>query len=292
MPVDLRPATVDTRDASPSLPAAPAGYSGYRSGMMGLWDLRQLISIMVRRDLLGRYRGSMMGAFWTVINPVGHLLLYTFVFSIILKVRFGTDASTSNFALYLMAGLLPWGALSESLLRATTAILEQPNLVKRVVFPLEILPFVCVISSFLSELVSVAVLVVASSIYTHTVHWTLVFLPLIMLSQLAFTAGVSWLLASLGVYIQDIRHVISLALSVWMYATPIVYPASAFPAKLHFLTWVNPIAGIVTDYRRILLEGLPPVWTSYAYYTAVALTVWCIGYWFFHKTKRSFADVM
>jgi len=289
MAVDLQQ---ETASAVGEKPQATALSHAQRPGVIGLYDLRQLIAIMVRRDLLGRYRGSMMGAFWTIINPVGHLLLYTFVFSIILKVRFGADAGTGNFAIYLMAGLLPWGSLSESLLRSTTVVLEQPNLVKRVVFPLEILPFVCVISSFMSELVSLAVLTIAASLYLHTVQWTLVFLPLVMLSQLALASGLSWILSSLGVYLQDIRHMISLALSVWMYGTPIVYPASAFPPNLQFLAWVNPVAGIVTDYRRILLEGMPPNWPAYAYYTAVALVVWCAGYWFFMKTKRSFADVM
>lgn len=263
-----------------------------KAGMIGLWQLRPLIELMVRRDLQGRFRGSVMGAFWSVINPLGHMLLYTFVFSIILKVRLGTDASTGSFAMFLMAGLLPWQSLSESCLRATTTILENPNLVKRVVFPLEILPLVSVLSSMVTEIIGLAVLTVIACISIHTVHWTLIYLPLILFSQFLFVGGIAWLLSSMGVFLQDIRHAISLFLSVWMYSTPIVYPATQLPESLRFLIWINPMAGLIGDFRRTILEGLPPDWTSYFSYTSVALVLWFAGYYFFYKIKKSFADVM
>jgi lipopolysaccharide transport system permease protein len=279
-----------TTTHSPPLPAAFTPNN--RKNMLDLWSLRHLIGVMVRRDLLGQYKGSVMGFFWTIINPLGHLLLYTFVFSVILRVRFGHDASTGNFALYLMAGLLPWGALAESLNRATSSIIEQPNLVKRVVFPLEILPLSVVVSSIISESVGITMLALVAAVLGYPPHASLIFLPLIMLSQFLFLGGLSWLLGSLGVYLRDLRHVMSLALSVWMYGTPIVYPAAAFPAKLQFMLWLNPMAGIVTDYRRVLLEGLMPNWPMFATYTSLGVVIWFVGYYFFSKTKRSFADVM
>lgn len=261
-------------------------------GMLGLWRLRHLTAIMVRRDLLGRYKGSMMGFFWTIINPLGHLLLYTFVFSIILRVKFNNDPSTGSFALYLMTGLLPWTALSESLSRATSCVLEQENLVKRVVFPLEVLPFAVAISSMISQCVGLVLLIGMSTILTGTIHPTILYLPLIMLSQMILIAGINWFLASLGVYLQDLKHVMSLATSIWMYATPVVYPISQFPPKLQWLLWVNPMAGIVTDYRRIMLQGIQPDWNMYAAYTSIAVIIWFGGYYFFSKIKRSFADVV
>jgi lipopolysaccharide transport system permease protein len=257
-----------------------------------LWNLRQLIQVMVRRDLAGRFRGSVMGVFWTVINPLGHLILYTFLFSIVLKVRLGTDASVGNFAFYLMAGLLPWQALSEALLRATSVIHENENLVKRVVFPLEILPFVVVLSSMVSAIVAILLLAGAASIFLPTSHLSLVFLPLVIASQLLVVGGIAWWVASISVFLQDIKHSISLALSVWMYATPIVYPASMLPKKLHFMLWVNPMAGIVGDYRRVILQGLPPEWGHFAVYTTFGIVLWFSGYYFFVHTKKSFADVM
>lgn len=277
-------------------PTAVGSYTNtieqHPEGIMALWSLRPLIAIMVKRDLFGRFRGSLMGALWPIINPVGHLLLYTFVFSIILKVRLGTSASTGNFVLFLMAGLLPWGALAEALSRATGCIPENPNLVKRVVFPLEILPLVVVLSALASELVALVPLILAVCIYLHSIPATLVFLPLIILSQTLFVLGISWILASLGVFIQDIKHAISLTLSVWMYATPIVYPEKYIPKSLHFLVWLNPMAGIVGDYRRVLLQGLPPNWATFACYTILALCLSIGGFYFFDKTKRSFADVI
>lgn len=283
--------TSRVEQASPVAPS-PREEPRFCFGLSRLWELRQLISIMVRRDFFGRYRGSLLGMLWPVINPLGHLALYTFVFCIILKVRFGTDASTSNFALYLMTGMLPWGALAESLARSTTCILEVPNLVKRVVFPLEILPFVLVMSALLTEFLAMSVLIPLACLYQQMLPWTLVFLPLIALSKMIMLCGMTWILASLGVFVRDVRHMISLLLSVWMYLTPIVYPQSAVPANLQFIVWLNPMAGLINDYRRVILEGLPPDWTAYCLYTTFAVAVWWLGFNFFFRTKRSFADVM
>lgn len=257
-----------------------------------LWNHRTLVRMMVSRDFKGRYRGSLLGALWPLIHPVGHLLLYTFVFCVILKVRFGTDASTSNFALYLMSGLLAWGAISESIARSTTCILEVPNLVKRVVFPLEVLPIVVALSSAATQVGGMLILIACAIVYQGAVHQSLLFIPVIAFSQLLFTTGLCWLLASLGVYIRDMRHLITLGLSAWMYMTPIVYPASALPENLKFLIWINPVAGIVTDYRRVILEGRAPDFAMYTFYTAIAVAFFFSGYYFFVKTKRSFADVM
>lgn len=262
------------------------------SGLSELWIQRHLLTLMVKRDCLGRYKGSLLGLLWPLINPFGHLLLYTFLFCIVLKVKLGTSASTSNFALYLMAGLLPWGAFAEALARSSTVILEHPNLVKRVVFPLQILPLVTVLSALFTEAIAFTILLTGVLIYNHGLPASLIFLPLIVISQFLLTAGISWFVASLSVYIRDIRHLMALSLSAWMYGTPIVYPATALPEQIQFILWVNPMAGIVLDYRRVVLDGLPPDWPHYGVYTAVALIVCLIGFKFFEATKKSFADVM
>jgi lipopolysaccharide transport system permease protein len=270
----------------------PYEYRPLRPGMLGLWSMRHLIAVMVKRDMLGRYKGSVIGFFWTIINPIGHLLLYTFVFSIILKVSFNGNSSTANFAAYLMTGILPWTFLSDSITRAVTCITEQPNLVKRVVFPLEVLPLAVSISSVVSLLLGLSILIAIIGCSTGTFHWTLCFLPILIGSQFLFISGVSWLLASFGVYIQDLRHMLTLGLSIWMYLTPIVYPSSAFPPELQWLPWVNPAAGVIEDYRRVILQGMQPDWPMFAVYTAVGAITWCVGYYFFNKMKRSFADVV
>jgi lipopolysaccharide transport system permease protein len=257
-----------------------------------LWDRRHLIGLMVHRDFIGRYRGSLLGAFWPVINPIGHLLLYTYLFCVILKVRFSSDASTANFALYLMAGLLPWGCLSESLSRSTTVVLESPNLVKRVVFPLQILPLVLVVSSLLSEMVALVILFVFAAISTGHLHATVLYLPLVLGAQVLFTAGLSWILAAIGVFVRDFKHIMALALSAWMYTTPIVYPASSMPAGLKWVLWINPMAGIVSDYRHILLEGKSPDWPMFGVYATISIVICLSGYAFFKRTKKTFADVI
>lgn len=295
MPVDLQS---QAKDQLQERTKTPKGKSSNLSPLvetkMGdLWHFRELTWLMVKRDLMGRYRGSLLGSFWPLINPAGHLLLYTFLFSIVLKVKFGNNASTSNFAVYMMTGLIPWGAFAESIAKSTTIILENPNLVKRVVFPLEILPLVGVISSYLSQMLALAILFVAATMYLGTIHPTILFLPLVSASLILLSAGISWFLASFGVYVRDTKHFISLALSAWMYATPIVYPASALPPQFKWLlATFNPMYGIVNDFRRIMLEGLPPDWNAYALYTSIAVACWFGGYYFFSKTKKSFIDIM
>lgn len=264
----------------------------FKPGMLGLWSMRHLISVMVKRDMLGRYKGSVVGLFWTIINPIGHLLLYTFVFSIVLKVSFNGNASTSNFAAYLMTGILPWTFLSDSLGRAVASITEQPNLVKRVVFPLEVLPLAVSISSLASLTLGLSILILIICLTSHTLPWTLCFVPVLMASQFLFITGLCWLSASLGVYLPDLKHMLTLGLSIWMYLTPIVYPSTAFPKNLQFLTWINPCAGVIEDYRRVILQGVMPHWQMFAVYTAIGALTWVAGYYFFRKTKRSFADVV
>jgi len=273
-------------------PAQPPGPFAARTGFRSLWSNRHLLALMVKRDCIGKYKGSLLGMLWPLINPLGHLLLYTFLFCVVLKVRLGGNGSMSNFALYLMAGLLPWGAFSEAISRSSTIILENPNLVKRVVFPLQILPPIAVISALVTEAMAFVILLAGVLIFQHYLPVTVIYLPLILISQVLLTAGISWFVGSLSVYIRDISHVMALLLSAWMYATPIVYPASALPKKIDFILWINPMAGIVMDYRRVMLEGLAPDWAHYASYTAIAFVVCIIGFKFFQGTQKSFADVM
>lgn len=261
-------------------------------GLAGLYQNRNLLALMVKRDCLGKYKGSLLGLLWPLINPLGHLILYTFLFCIVLKVRLGSDSSTGNFALYLMAGLLPWGAFAEAIARSGSIILEHPNLVKRVVFPLQILPLISVLSALVTEAFAFTILLAGVLLAKHSLPATLLYIPVIALSQILLTAGLTWFIASLSVYIRDIRHIMALGLSAWMYATPIVYPASALPKQADLLLWINPMAGIVLDYRRVTLDGLAPDWAHYAVYTTMALVVFGLGLKFFEATKKSFADVM
>lgn len=262
------------------------------SGFLNLWNLRHLIALMVQRDFTGRYRGSLLGALWPLLNPLGHMVLYTFLFSVILQVRFGKNAGTGDFALYLMSGFLPWTAMAESIACSTTKVLELPNLVKRCVFPLEALPLIVTISSFLSGSIAIMLLVVFTSVTSHGLHPTVALIPLIFIPHFLFTCGLSWLFGSLGVFVRDCRHFIALALSAWMYMTPILYPPERMPEHLKFLLWINPMAGIITDYRHIIIEGQLPNWGWFAGYSVISVLVCFAGFHFFYKTKHAFADIV
>lgn len=261
--------------------------------VLGIFSHRKIISILVKRDITSRYKGSLLGKLWPLVHPMGQLLIYTFVFSIVLKIKFGATAGTSSFAVYFMTGLIAWSIFSESVSRAPTVILDNPNLVTKVVFPTEILPLNNVFSAFCTQALAFSVLFLASIFYLGgQVHATLLLLPLLALPLFLFSSGVSWFLASLGVYLRDTRHMVSLALQAGMYATPILYPSTSVPEQYRWVLVINPLSGIVDDFRRILLEGVMPVWSNYCLYTAISAAVCLFGLTFFLKTKKSFADVM
>lgn len=262
--------------------------------MLGIFNYRQILSLLVCRDISSRHKGSLLGRLWPLIHPLGQLIIYTFVFSIVLKIKFGDHGGTSDFAMYFMAGLIPWSIFSESVSRSTTVILENPNLVTKVIFPTEILPLVHVFSSVCTQFLATVVLFVCTVFYlpSHMLHPTVLLLPLLALPLICISAGISWFLASLGVYLRDTKHIVSLALQAGMYATPILYPSSKVPVLYRWVLIANPLAGIVDDFRRILLDGQMPDWSGFVRYALVSLITCVAGLYFFLKTKKSFSDVM
>lgn len=262
--------------------------------MLSIFQHRAILSLLVSRDISSRYKGSLLGRLWPLIHPLGQLIIYTFVFSIVLKIRFSGHSGTGSFAIYLFAGLIPWAVFSESVSRAATVILENPNLVTKVVFPTEILPLVNVFSSLCTQFLATVVLFVCTIFYLpgHMLYPTVFLLPLLAVPLILLCSGVSWILASLGVYARDTKHIVSLVLQAGMYATPILYPSSSVPPNYRWVILVNPVAGMVDDFRRILLDGQMPDWSAFAGYTLFSIIAFIAGLWFFLKTKRSFADVM
>lgn len=261
-------------------------------GFLGLWEHRTLISKFVWRDFEGRFKGSLLGAVWPLLNPLGHLFLYTFLFSIVLQVKFGGSASTSNFALYLMTAYIPWTAMGEALSSATTRVLEVPNLVKRVVFPLEILPLVLPISSFINAIIGLILICIFALFQLGKIQMTTLLVPMVLIPHFLLTAGLCWFASSIGVFIRDCKHFMALALAVGMYMTPIVYPAERLPENLRWLLWINPVSGMITDYRKLMLEGTLPEIIPYLTYTGLSILICALGFHFFFKTKNSFADVV
>jgi lipopolysaccharide transport system permease protein len=260
-----------------------------------LWELPgrfELIMSLARRELVARYKGSVLGIVWAVVTPVVTIAIFTFIFAGIFKARFGARSTPWDYALYLFCGLLPWTMFQETVQQSSTTIITHANLVKRVVFPLETLPVAQTLSSLGNQIFGMLALIVATAILNHEVHPTILWLPALLIPQLIFTLGAAWLVASLGVFLRDIAQGITLVLMAWMYLTPIIYPESIVPERYRPFINANPFTALVRSYRRIFLEGAAPDWPSLAYFTLVAVVLFVFGYWWFAKTRRNFADVI
>jgi homopolymeric O-antigen transport system permease protein len=251
-----------------------------------------LIRSMVRRDLTSRYKGSIMGLAWAFITPAVMIVIYTLIFQGIFNLKFGAQEGYLSYGIHLFCGLLPWMAFSDGIQRSTTSLIENVNLVKRVVFPIEALPVNVALSALVNQLIGTIILIVAALIVEKTVRPTILLLPLLIAPQLLATIGLGWLMASLGVFIRDMPQFIQLAMSVWVYLTPIYYPENMIPERFGWVVNLNPMAPLIRSYRRILLEGRLPDWRGLMITLVFALVCFIFGYWWFERTKKSFADVL
>ncbi|MFZ4729735.1 MAG: ABC transporter permease, partial [Pseudanabaena sp.] len=210
------------------------------------WNKLDLLRTLVRRDLEARYKGSILGNLWPLVNQLSQLLIYTYVFAIVLKVKISLHGIPDNnftFGLWLFAGLLPWVSFTGGLTQASNSVTTQPNLVKKVVFPLALLPLVPVLSAFIESAFGLMALIFFVALTTHTLHITLALLPLVWLTQLLLTSGLGYLTAGLAVFLRDIPQTLGVILNIWFYMTPIIYPASAIPENFRgWVFWLNPIA--------------------------------------------------
>ncbi|MGI8839088.1 MAG: ABC transporter permease [Pyrinomonadaceae bacterium] len=252
----------------------------------------ELIMSLARRDLVARYKGSVLGVVWALLTPIVMIAIFTFLFAEVFGARFGARGSSWDYALYLFCGLLPWTMFQETVQRAATTIVEHANLVKRVVFPLETLPVAQAFSALGNQLFGTAALLLATIMIQRQLHATVLWLPVLVVPQLVATLGAAWLVASLGVFLRDMAQGITLVLMAWMYLTPIIYPESIVPVRYRPFINANPFTPLVRSYRRIFLEGAAPDWPGLAYFTAFALVLFVFGYWWFAKTRRNFADVI
>jgi lipopolysaccharide transport system permease protein len=271
---------------------ASARIPWWRAAMALVGEHRGLIRSMVRRELMGRYKGTFMGLAWSLVTPAVMILIFTIIFSGIFNARFDAEGGHFSFAVYLFCGLLPWVAFSEGVQRATSALTEHVNLVKRVVFPIEALPVNVALAALAQQLLGTTVLLVAVLVLERTLHATVLLLPVLVVPQLLATIGLGWLMASLGVFIRDMPQFNQLLLTAWLYLTPIFYPEHLIPPRYQWLVSANPMAPLIRSYRRILLEGRMPDWRGLGLTLACALVCFVFGYWWFERTKKAFADVL
>lgn len=290
MPVVVAPiSTVRADDKRPLLVHLNPG------GMArGLWSSRELIVQFAHREVTGRYRGSALGLLWTLAQPLLMLVVYTFVFAVVFEARWPRNDSdgTAAFGLTLFTGLVLFQVFSQGVSRAPRLIVEHPNYVKKVVFPLETLPVAALGSALFSAGVSLLVLLVGKLVIDPSFGWHALLFPLSLVPLIPMTLGLMWFLSSLGVYLRDLTHLVGVVLQVLMYMTPIFYPIERVPEQLRGVLALNPMTGIVETARRTLLWDQSPDWAMLAVQTAVALVVMQLGYAWFMKTKRGFADVL
>lgn len=257
-----------------------------------LYRHRQMIWEFTRRDLQARFAGSAMGLFWSVVQPLLTLGIFLFLFSVVLDLRVPPSEGGGPFALFLLAGMLPWLASQETLLRSARVVLDNAALVKKTLFPSKVLPVYLTLSSAALEAVGLLVLGATILAVTRRLPLTVLLLPPVILLQLVFTLGLAWVLASLTVYFRDLFHVAGALLTVWMYLTPIVYPESLLPEAMRPFFWWNPYRHIVVAYRALLLEGRLPAPESLLYLTVVALLVAWAGSRLFDRLSPTFSDLI
>lgn len=258
-----------------------------------LYRFRTLIGMLVLRDLRARYRGSLLGFLWSFLNPLLLMLVYVLVFSVYLR------APMEKYAVFLFSGLLPWLWFSSSLGHATGVIVGSGALVKRILFPAEILPLVAVLSNLANMLLSLPLLVLFLLLFGVRLGPVLAFLPLLLALQLLLTAGLALPLAALNVHLRDVEQILANTLVLLFFLSPILYPVSTVPITLHVggvpvplrpLYFLNPVAGLVQSYQNIFFFGRQPHWIHLGMVTAfAALALWG-GYRVFDRLRDSLAE--
>lgn len=234
-----------------------------------------------------------MGLAWSFFNPLLMLAVYTFVFSVVFNARWGTIGGTrGEFAIFLFAGLVVHGLFAECLTRAPTLILSNPSYVKRVVFPLEVLPWVGLGSALFHSAISLLVLMAAQLVIMHAIPFTAVFVLVIVPPLVLMTVGAAWFLAGVGVYMRDINHLIGIIVTVLLFMSPIFYPVDALGEPFRSWLYLNPLTFIIEQFRDVQILGRMPDWLGLLRYSAVSFAFAWSGFAVFQKLRRGFADVL
>jgi lipopolysaccharide transport system permease protein len=258
---------------------------------------RVLIHVLAKREIIGRYRGSILGLLWSFFNPLLMLAVYTFVFSVVFQSRWGRGAGTGSgsraeFALALFSGLIMFNVFSECFNKAPVLIVGSVNYVKKVVFPIEILPVVSLVSASFHALIGLVVWLIFDTIVYGVPHWTIVLLPVVAFPLLALTLGLSWFIASLGVYLRDVSQIIGVLTTVLMFMTPIFYPIESLPPAYRPALQSNPLAIMIDQARDVMIWGRIPDWSQWLLVTSIGVFIACLGFAWFQATRKGFADVL
>jgi lipopolysaccharide transport system permease protein len=253
-----------------------------------LYSHRELLWMWTVRELKIRYKQSVLGVAWAVLQPLALMLVFTVVFSYFAKV----PTSNIPYPVFSLTGVLPWTFFSTAVSFAVPSLVTNLHLVTKIYFPREVLPISSVFAAFIDFLIECVVFIVVMIIYRMPVYSSILWLPLILLIQIVFMIGLVISLSALNVWFRDIRFIIPLALQIWMYACPIIYPVNNVPESVRWLYMLNPMAAIIDSYQRIILYGVPPQGLYLAIAAAISLLILFFGYRFFKRSEVNFSDVI
>ena len=255
---------------------------------------KNLIYQLTKRDVLSRYKGSVIGIAWSVITPLLMLMLYTFVFSFVFKARWGgaIELPREMYALILYTGMIFHSLLCECINRSPTLMQSNASYVKKVIFPLEILNWVSLFSALFQAMIGFTLLIFGKVIITGEFTATIFILPFLLIPFVLIVLGVCWFIISVGVYFRDISHLTSILTTVLMFASPIFYPISILPSDLQFIMYLNPLTYFIEEARNVLIFGAYPDFRNYVFVLILSIFVAAFGFSFFQKTRKGFADVL
>lgn len=258
-----------------------------------IYKYRELFFNLAKRDVFSKYQGSIIGILWSLITPIVMLAVYTFVFSVVFKARWpgGSDSKT-EFALVLFSGLIVYNLFSECVNRAPGLIVSNANFVKKVIFPLELLPPVVLLSSLFNFCASLVVWITFYVMVFGYVNPSILLVPIAIVPLIFITLGISFFLASLGTYLRDIGQVVVLITTMMMFLSPIFYPVSSLPIDYQFVMKMNPLTFIVEQVRALMIIGVGIDWTAWFGWLCFSLFLFYLGYFWFKKTRDGFADVI
>lgn len=259
------------------------------------YQYRYLIIQMTKREIAYRYRGSALDLIWAFLNPLLMLAVYTFVFSVVFKARWGeagVEESRVDFAIILFSGLIVFNLFADILNRAPYLVLSNVSYVKKVVFPLELLPLISMGVVLFHTSLSLFALLLIQLLFKGSIPWTVLYTPLILLPILLAGLGVSWLLSALTVYIRDIAQITGLVTTVLLFISSVFFPISALPPQYQMIVYLNPLALVVSESRKILVFGQSPDWRIFILTLTMGVLMALAGHWLFQKARKGFADVL
>lgn len=255
---------------------------------------RYLIWQLGKRQISGRYRGSFLGILWSFINPLLLLGVYAFVFGFVFKAKFAGSLSDNNldFAIILFTGLIIHQFFAECLSKAPDLIVSNANYVKKIIFPLEVLPWSIMISALFHLIISFLVLLLFYFCVYFSFHWTLIFFPIVLLPLIIITMGITWFLSASGVFVRDMSQFIGFTITIALFLSPTFYPITSLPLPLRYALYANPISFIIIQFRQVVLNGQMPDWYGLIIYSVIAIAIALLGLGWFQKVRSVFADTI